>query len=289
MKLLLITVLAFVITCCKTKPEVEESLKTEIAIEAVEDNQEEVEDNQEEVEDDREEVKDDMESMVSVKRVSELPDFAQYTDVKQKKQAFFDFLRPMIVAENERIDMQRARIKTIFSTYNDTGVLSEEDSSWIVDVAKGMRMERFVIANKEDRQVLLRKKDIVPVSMFLAQAANESSWGTSRFAREANNLFGQWCYTPGCGIVPSQRKAGDVNEVRKFATINDAVKSYVRNINSYYAYKDLRMVREEIRNTGNVPDGHSLARGLLNYSQRGEEYVKEIQAIIRVNKLDEIQ
>jgi len=92
--------------------------------------------------------------------------------------------------------------------------------------------------------------------MFLAQAANESSWGTSRFAKEANNLFGQWCYTPGCGIVPAQREENEANEVRKFATINDTVRSYVRNINSYYAYKDLRVIREEIRSAGEIPSAN---------------------------------
>ena len=53
---------------------------------------------------------------------------------------------------------------------------------------------------------LLQRVDVVPVSLVVAQAANESAWGKSRFAREGNNLFGIWCYTEGCGIVPKLRK-----------------------------------------------------------------------------------
>ncbi|HKJ91279.1 MAG TPA: glucosaminidase domain-containing protein, partial [Oceanipulchritudo sp.] len=44
---------------------------------------------------------------------------------------------------------------------------------------------------------LRRRVDVIPPSLALAQAALESGWGTSRFAREGNNLFGIWCYTPG--------------------------------------------------------------------------------------------
>ncbi|WP_352256125.1 glucosaminidase domain-containing protein, partial [Pseudoalteromonas sp. 19-MNA-CIBAN-0066] len=43
----------------------------------------------------------------------------------------------------------------------------------------------------------LRRVDIIPKELALMQAANESAWGTSRFARIGLNFFGQWCYTKG--------------------------------------------------------------------------------------------
>ncbi len=219
-------------------------------------------------------------------RFTEVPDFTQYTDVKEKKKAFFDFLRPMVQEENRRIKAERAKIKSLFADYNQNKVISESDSEWLLAIAEDLRMKDFDITDIEQRNTLLRRKDIVPASLFLAQAANESSWGTSRFAREANNLFGQWCFTPGCGVVPAQRAEGEKHEVQSFETVNDAVNSYVRNLNGHNAYKDLREIRMEIRTEGDVPDGQSLAEGLLNYSDRREEYVKEIQSMIRVNKLE---
>ena len=41
---------------------------------------------------------------------------------------------------------------------------------------------------------LLVRVDTVPASLALAQAAKESGWGTSRFAREGYNLFGYWFF-----------------------------------------------------------------------------------------------
>ena len=53
--------------------------------------------------------------------------------------------------------------------------------------------------------------DVIPPSQAMAQAANESAWGTSRFATEAINLFGQWCFRKDCGIVSASRTAGSTH------------------------------------------------------------------------------
>lgn len=216
-----------------------------------------------------------------------LPDFTQYTDVNEKKKAFFDFLRPMVEEENNRIRNERERLKSLYITYKKDGSLSDDDQKWLSAKAETMRIKTFDISKEADRVTLLRRVDVVPSSLFLAQAANESSWGTSRFAKQANNLFGQWCFTPGCGVVPSQRAEGEVHEVQKFNTVNDAVNSYVRNINSHNAYKELRVLRKDLRDDGKKPDGITLAAGLIKYSARGDEYVKEIRSMIDYNKLEE--
>ena len=48
------------------------------------------------------------------------------------------------------------------------------------------------------------RMDIIPVSIALAQAANETGWGTSRFALEGNALFGQWTWSKK-GITPKNK------------------------------------------------------------------------------------
>ena len=71
----------------------------------------------------------------------------------------------------------------------------------------------------------------------------------------------------------------------KFKNVSGAVYSYTRNINTHRAYKDLRMSRAALRAGDETVTGHILAEGLLRYSERGEDYVHELQAVIRINKL----
>ena len=126
--------------------------------------------------------------------------------------------------------------------------------------------------------------DTVPASLVLAQAANESAWGTSRFARRANNFFGVWCFTPGCGITPNRRDAGKTHEVRRYKSVQASVNHYIRMINTNNAYRELREIRAELRDENRV-NGLGLADGLLRYSERGPAYVRELKQMIRYNNL----
>jgi len=121
--------------------------------------------------------------------------------------------------------------------------------------------------------------------LALAQAANESAWGTSRFAQDGNNLFGQWCYTNGCGLVPSRRREGATHEVRRFDNIRDSVESYIHNLNTFPSYQMLRRIRQQLRQQDRPIDGVSLADGLESYSSRGLDYIVELQRMIYSNEL----
>lgn len=194
------------------------------------------------------------------------PDFSSFKDVKQKKNEFFEFIYPMVVNNNLEIIEQRKLIET-----------SIEFNEEIKELCKYYRIE----CNKNNyKGKFLKQVNIIPASLTLAQAANESAWGTSRFARKANNYFGQWCFTKGCGIVPKKRSGNAQHEVQSFKYVYDSVKSYVRNLNSHPAYKELR----DIRNKEGF-SGKKLAKGLSKYSERGEHYIKEIQSMISYNKL----
>ncbi|MEY3016873.1 MAG: hypothetical protein RL336_8, partial [Pseudomonadota bacterium] len=135
--------------------------------------------------------------------------------------------------------------------------------------------------------VLWRRVDSVPPSLALAQAANESAYGTSRFAVEANNLYGQWCFRPGCGLVPNARLDEANHEVRKFATPVASVRSYMYNLNTNRAYAALRQVRSNLRHQNKTPTGLAMVETLMHYSSRGQDYVNELAAMIRHNKLSE--
>ena len=137
---------------------------------------------------------------------------------------------------------------------------------------------------KENWDKLLERVDAIALELSLAQSADESAWGQSRFARQGNNFFGQWCYTKGCGIVPAQRTRGSNYEVASFDSVNHSVRSYIKNINTGRVYAKLRNIRRDNRAAGKQPDALAQATGLIKYSQRREKYVKEIRLMIRGNK-----
>jgi cytochrome c oxidase subunit 2 len=126
--------------------------------------------------------------------------------------------------------------------------------------------------------------DAVPAALVLAQAANESGWGTSRFAQEANNLFGMWTWDKDAGLLPERRAANARHFVRVFNNLRGAVDNYLHTINTGPAYRELRMLREQQRLRGEPLSAWKLAAGLSRYSERGEEYVAEIRSIIRFNR-----
>ena len=216
----------------------------------------------------------------SAMAVSALPDFAAITDVQAKKQAFFDFMWPAIVDANQQVLTERTYLKAL---QGKKWTARQEDE--LAELALKYQQPRQAQQSKADwLAVLLEKVDIIPPSLALAQAANESAWGTSRFAREGFNFYGQWCFSAGCGLVPNARLEGMTHEVRRFDRPADSVAAYVLNLNSLAAYQSLRALRAQQRRQG-VVDGAALAEGLLAYSERGEAYVEEIKTMIRLNDL----
>lgn len=200
-------------------------------------------------------------------------DYSKIKNTKEKKQIFFDTLRPIIKNKNQAINNTRQRV--LFAKEHNT------DQQWIKTIA-----DKYSVKwdeNKPDWDNLLSHIDIIPAELAMTQAANESAWGLSRFAQKGNNIFGQWCYKKGCGIIPSKRDKGSKHEVRKFKSINDSVASYMHNINTGRVYAGLRKLRVSQRAKGEILDAIKLAVGLEKYSTRRKAYVKEIQSMIRTN------
>ena len=219
---------------------------------------------------------------VSAKTV---PDFASMKDVKQKKHAFFEYIYPLIEVANNEVLVKRKNLEQIKADFDAGDELTPRERKFLIAVADEYSLKIDEPATRENVENLLRAVDYVPPSLAMAQAAKQSAWGTSRFVTQANNFFGQWCFTKGCGIVPARRDAGSKHEVRKFSTTQDSVSSYVRNINTGRAYSSLRAVRENARREDAMLTGQDLAAGLVKDSVRGKDYVKQIRSMIRTNKL----
>ena len=133
---------------------------------------------------------------------------------------------------------------------------------------------------KSDRALLLALKPH-PVSITLAQAAMESAWGTSRFFREANNVFGMWSKNPKDKRIAAGEKRGGKRTIwlRKFDTIEESIWEYYKTIGRAKAYKKLREYRYE------SDDVYKIVKGLDKYSELGQEYVDTIATLIWHNDL----
>ena len=212
------------------------------------------------------------------------PDFAAIKDTKMRKESFFEFMAPLIEAENIQIEEKRLQLLRLREGVQQGKELSGYDKEWLLNLCQEYRIPTEGLSTDALFQELLMRVDTVPSELALAQAAIESAWGQSRFAYCGNNLFGEYCFTPGCGIVPTGRPRGQTYEVAAFLTPVQAVHSYIQNLNSHPAYGQFRVLRYEKRLAGERPDGHTLALGLQKYAKTGKAYVAKIRTVIRQNR-----
>lgn len=200
--------------------------------------------------------------------------------VSERKRLFIRAILPLVLHVNETILADRAMLAALHARLvRGAAPLSAREQVWI----RRLR-QRYGVEDGSWGE-LFRRVDIVPPSLAIAQAAIESGWGSSRFAREGNAVFGQWTFTPGAGMVPLRRDEDKSHEVKRFSGLLESVADYVMNLNRHPAYKEFRATREALRTTEGVLDGYELAGMLTRYSAKGPAYVRAIRTIIRVNVL----
>jgi uncharacterized FlgJ-related protein len=206
--------------------------------------------------------------------------------VENKKRLFFRGLAPLILRANELILMDRELLGKLRSSFSQNKPIAEKDQVWIKKLAQVYRInldgDQVTGALIED---LWKKVDIVPVSLALAQAAEESGWGTSRFAAEGNAVYGQWTWGDNAIKPEQQRKELGNYGIAAFESLQQSVCAYMLNLNTHNAYERLRNKRAELRNKNQKITGLQLAETLTKYSERGEEYVQGLKSMINSNKL----
>jgi len=217
-----------------------------------------------------------------------LPNFSKIRDVKEKKRKFFNYLAPVVQQENNAITRERLLVVNMIDYYKSYQKLSNTFQKQKTFLVKKYRVNKKLTVEKQLLELHYRV-DEVPRSLVLVQAANESAWGTSRFARVGLNFFGIWCYREGCGMVPNGRNQGSKHEVQAFKTVDASVARYLHNINTNRAYRVFRAIRAQLREQQQPLSAEILATGLLPYSERGSAYVLELTNMIRHNQAYLIQ
>lgn len=211
--------------------------------------------------------------------------------IDRRKSLFFRTVLPMILIVNESIASERSLLLelqaiTRSETFEESD-LDEDGTIWLMDMAKryGIDMDADDVTLRDAVDVLTLRVAPIPTSLAMAQAVEESAWGTSRFAREGNALFGQWVWSEDAGIVPEDQREGQAYAVRAFDSPLQSVFGYAKNLNTHWAYTSFREQRAALLDANEALDGWALAETLTRYSERGENYVKSLHAIMRVNNL----
>jgi Bax protein len=207
--------------------------------------------------------------------LTKLPkDLKTLGNTKKKRELFIKIVLPLILDENEKITNDRKKLfKILAKNFNTVG-----ERVWLK-----RRFKEYKIKDQDLGQLKMRM-DIIPVSIALAQAANESGWGTSRFALEGNALFGQWTWSKK-GISPKNKDPDKSHKVLQFQILKASVRAYKNNLNTHNAYQEFREARAQLRQENKQITGLNLIKYLKNYAAIGDEYVLIIEGIIKKNSL----
>lgn len=192
---------------------------------------------------------------------------------------FVQTVLPLVLLENEKILKEREEILAV-----------AKKETWTKEEAKYMREKgyKYRIIKKEDDPLTFddKKKErlrfmfdhkvrIIPPPIALGQAALESGWGTSRFVKLGNNIFGHVSYDTSKGIKPL-RWSGKKRHIKIFKTLAESIAVYMLNLNRNRAYYSFRQFRRYY--PGNYL---KMAEGFVKYSRIKEEYTGRLQLIIK--------
>lgn len=193
--------------------------------------------------------------------------------VGEKKRAFVGLLVPAIDAVERDLQWRRDVVERLAEMETHT----RDEEKFLAGLFSSYRIKNGSM------EELLLKMVMPPKSLIISQGALESGWGTSRFFREGNNIFGVWSYnTNEPRIAATTRSNGYTPHLKKYESLKGSVEDYVLLLARGESYRDLRagMRRGETST--------ELARHLTMYSELREEYVKRVVSVIESNKLKEL-
>lgn len=202
------------------------------------------------------------EAVVKVKTIVQKPKPPEIS-VKDKKEQFYDLIVPAVNAVYDELDQQ----------YQETMELIENN----ITTEEIARLKK--IYNVESNEDLLMALKPHPKSIAITQAAMESAWITSRFYKQANNVYGVWSFNKNEPRIAASKKRGSKTIwLKKYATVQDSVRDYYKTLARASAFKEFR----ELKMT--TDDPYELVTKLDRYSELGEQYGEELSEMIKYNK-----
>ncbi len=203
-----------------------------------------------------------------------------YLDTNKK--VFVKTVLPIIINENQNILMTRSFVENLKNKLETFRTLENKEIRTLNDIAKNYNIKYREKHKLDLVNEILSNVDVIPNSIVLAQAAIESGWGSSRFAKEHNALFGEYTYDTEKGVIPLDRDTGKTHLIKSFNSLDSSVNSYFNNINSHYAYREFRNIRKIMRDKNNFSDVNLLVEKLETYAA-DSNYVNTIRSVIEKN------
>jgi len=192
-----------------------------------------------------------------------------------KKNKFVCILLPVAIRMNEQVYRQRLEIVRLLAKKKQN-TLTNDDQKWLDDMKIAYSLEV-----KDTEAELLKRVDIIPLPLLLAQAALESGWGRSRAAGNLNNLFGIHAY----GNQPCEKNASGNVCIRKFKSLPEGVAGYIRLLNAGKHYELFRDARNKMRLARQPLDSLRLLENMGKYNENPAKYVQDVREIMtRYNK-----
>lgn len=191
--------------------------------------------------------------------------------VQIKKDNFINLVLPSILLAKQEIKNLKEEVLELSSQKK----IGEKDEDRLKYIYGKYKVE---YGNSSE---LLKRLNTVPVDLALAQAIIESGWGTSRFSREGNNIYGIWSFrdTEARMEATHGTRGGRKVYLRKYDYIYECVLDYFYSLSVGANYASLR---EKMLTT---TDSFLLSKELEGYSEIREEYVKRLKSVINFNKL----
>lgn len=206
-------------------------------------------------------------------------DFNKKKFDEERPALFYEMLLPVILKANEALIVEREQVLRLRKEFDETGDLTPESmtelNKWI---------ERYDVKRSDDLgtlfNTLVPRVDAVTPTLLLTMAAEDSGFGTSRYAREYNAIFNQRDWN-GNGAVPDEaQKEGPQYRIKVFPSLYEAVLSEIHYLNTNGYFENYRIAREKYRRTGNLMRGYSIAHLLINFPYRPMKYPDILKHLI---------
>lgn len=208
---------------------------------------------------------------------SSLPDdFMQLEPPHLRKDLFIRTILPIIYIENKKILNERKKILNWWTETEGEEISREFWPEWLRKISLKYNYKN------ENLGELLAKVDIIPISLSMAQAISESSWGSSNYAREGNAVFGSYTQNIQDVNVINNSKSDNFSN-KQFASLSQSVAAYFKNINTNNELKNLREKRKKLRMEGKIITGIELVEYIEISSNAGKQYASSIRKLIEEN------
>ena len=188
--------------------------------------------------------------------------------IAQKKRTFIDMMLPSILIAKHHLVEDKRHLLALLKKDK----LSESDRLWLTK-------KRHLFKAKSNDE-LYEKMEIHPTSIIIAQAIIESGWGTSKFFKKANNVFGIWSFNSNDKRMAASKKRGKRTVyLKKYNSLEESIDDYLLTLSTKDAYKEFREKRLETQ------EPLELIKYLGNYSELRDKYIENLKNTIQKNRL----